>query len=155
MVNLTEDTVKLTRYIYYASVVLCIISLSLLILCFLIPLGNQQVNSRGKSTTSYINHSISQYELKPLLEKMMLQRLIRPAQIQAAVKDDGLAQKLVKKLKLQGIVLQNEHYIAYVRLPDKRTARIRDNDMIIDFNVDRITSQSVTLSLNGVQVELR
>jgi hypothetical protein len=98
----------------------------------------------------------SRAELEPLLAKLAGMTLIRPAQVQAAVKSDGTAERLLKKLKLQGVVQVGNELVAYIQVDDggKVVRSVRKGQTILDFNVDNVEAGKVTLSLQGVVVVL-
>ncbi len=89
-----------------------------------------------------------------LLLKMAGRRLIRPAQIQAAVKDTGAAQRLLSKLKLQGVVQMGGDHVAYIQVADRGVQTVRVGSSVLDFMVEAVESGRVKLSLDGVEVEL-
>ncbi len=89
-----------------------------------------------------------------LFKKMAGRRLMRPSQIQAAVKDDGRAEKLLKALKLQGVVQLGTDYVAYVQIDKQGVRAIRSGETILGFSVENIEPGKVTLLLEGVQIFL-
>lgn len=92
--------------------------------------------------------------LEPLLAKIAGSRLIRPASIQAAVKDDGSAQRLLKSLKLQGVVQMGENPVAYIQVEKQGIQTVQVGQSVLDFTVEKIEPGRVTLSLQGVVVTL-
>ena len=93
-------------------------------------------------------------DLRPLLMKMAGRRLIRPGQVKAAVKDSGAAERLLKKLKLQGVVQTGADLVAYIRVDKEGTKSVREGQKVLDFVVARIEPGKVTLTLQGVEVVL-
>ena len=93
-------------------------------------------------------------DLQPLLAKVAGSRLIRPAQVQPAVKDTGAAQELLERLKLQSIVRAGAEPIAYVRVKDSGVQKVRRGGHLLDFLVEEIESGQVKLQLDGVVVDL-
>ncbi len=89
-----------------------------------------------------------------LLKKMAGRRLMRPSQIQAAIKDDGRAERLLKALKLQGVVQMGDDYVAYVQIDKRGVRAIRRGEAILGFSVQNVEPGKVTLSLEGVQAVL-
>jgi hypothetical protein len=81
-------------------------------------------------------------------------RLIRPAQVQPAVKDSGAAQKLLARLKLQSVVDMSGEHVAYIRVKDEGVQAIRGGSYVLDFLVESVQPGRVRLSLDGVIVEL-
>lgn len=98
----------------------------------------------------------SRAEIEPLLARLAGMPLIRPAQVQAAVKNDGSAERLLKKLKLQGVVQVGSELVAYIQVDDggKVVRSIHSGQTVLDFNVENIEPGKVTLSLQGVVVVL-
>lgn len=93
-------------------------------------------------------------DVRPLLAKMAGTRLIRAAQVQAAVKDTGAADRLAKRLSLEGIADIAGTHVAYIRVEKKGVQSVKQGDTVLDFVVEKIVSNRVTLSLQGVQVVL-
>ena len=83
-----------------------------------------------------------------------IEPLVRPLRGIAAVKDDGTAAKMARRLKLQGIVKMRGEYVAYVRVDGKSVAKIGQGGTILEFSVVRVEESSVVLSREGVQVAL-
>jgi len=92
--------------------------------------------------------------LGPLLVKMAGKRLIRPSQVQAAVKDTGAAQRLLAKLNLQGVVDMRGNLIAYIGVKGQGVKTVRQGGSVLEFVVKSIEPNRVVLSLQGVEVEL-
>lgn len=92
--------------------------------------------------------------LRPLLARVAGTPLIRPAQAVSAVKDDGTAARLVKRLKLQGITQLNGEMVAYVQVEKEGSKTVRRGDALLEFVVESVEEGRVTLSLRGVQVVL-
>jgi hypothetical protein len=93
-------------------------------------------------------------DLKPLLARMAGTPLIKPAQVQAAVKDTGAAERLLKSLKLQGVVQMGPDLVAYIAVEKQGTKSVRRGEKVLDFVVKEIESGRVTLTLEGVEVIL-
>jgi len=91
---------------------------------------------------------------RQLTQAVAGRRLIRPAQVQAAVKDNGAAQRLLERLKLQSLVQMGGEPVAYVRVKGEGVQSVRAGGRILDFRVDKITAGGLTLSLDGVVVLL-
>jgi len=96
-----------------------------------------------------------QPELLSLMRQMAGRRLIKPAQIKAAVKDSGVAGRLAKKLKLQGIVQMGGKPIAYVKVEKQGVKSVRRGDKLLEFLVEKIEPDQVILNLDGVQIKLQ
>src|SRR6185503_12509775 len=69
-------------------------------------------------------------DISPLVEKVVVRELIKPAQIKSAVKDDGAAAKLLSKLKLQGVVQSQSSFIAYIRVEEKSVKTVKRGDKL-------------------------
>jgi Tfp pilus assembly protein PilP len=78
-----------------------------------------------------------------------------PSQVKAAVKDTGVARKLLEKLKLRGVVQIGADQVAYIRVEKKTTRKVREGEKLLSFVVKKIESGKVVLSLEGVEVVLR
>lgn len=72
-----------------------------------------------------------------------------------AVKDSGVAQRLLAKLNLYAILQIEDELVAYIRGDDKSEKAVRKGDPISKFIVEDIGLDRVTLSLDGVFLELR
>lgn len=94
-------------------------------------------------------------KMEELLRKVSDRRLIRPAQIQAAVKDNGVAEKMAKNLKLRGVVQLGKDMVAYVEVGKFGVKSVHSGEKVLEFVVEDIQPGLVTLSLNGVNVVLR
>jgi hypothetical protein len=93
-------------------------------------------------------------DLQPLLVKFAGRTLIRPAQVQAAVKTDGTAERLLKQLKLQGVVRIGDTSVAYIQVEKEGVKAVRAGDAVLEFVVESIEPKKVTLSLQGVKFTL-
>jgi hypothetical protein len=93
-------------------------------------------------------------DLQPLIVKLAGRTLIRPAQVQAAVKTDGTAERLLKLLKLQGIVRIGDTSVAYIQVEKEGVKTVREGETVLDFVVERIEPNKVVLNLQGVVVTL-
>ena len=93
-------------------------------------------------------------DLRALLARTAGRHLIRPAQVQPAVKDSGDAQRLLKRLKLQGVVEIGSDMTAYIQLDKKEVKSVARGEKVLGFDVESIEPGKVTLSLEGVRVYL-
>ena len=93
-------------------------------------------------------------DIKPFLARIAGRYLIKPSQVRAAVKDSGAAQRLVKKLTLQGIVQIGSDLIAYIGVDKQGTKTVRQGEKLLDFVVQDVKPGKVTLTLEGVEVIL-
>lgn len=96
----------------------------------------------------------SRHDVRALLATMAGYPLIRPPQVIAAVKDTGLARRLLKKLKLHGVAQIGSDYVAYVQVDAKEVKRVSRGDAILDFRVEKVELGKVTLLLDAVVVTL-
>ena len=97
----------------------------------------------------------SSQDVDALLSRTAGRPLVRPPQIQPAVKDTGAAARLVRKLKLQGIIQKGDILVAYIRVGKQGVKTVREGEKVLDFVVKEIKAGRVTLLLEGVQVELK
>jgi|GEM_PF-1790756 len=89
------------------------------------------------------------------LHRMMAgRRLIRPTQVQAAVKDTGAAARLAKQLNLQGVIQMGGSLVAYIGVKGQNVKSVKKGGKILSFTVKDIQPGKVVLSLDGVEVEL-
>ncbi len=137
-----------------AAVVLLALSAVLMVLSAVIPIGADVEASSVASVRQLQPLPKIRANLEPLVAKMAGRHLIKPSQVQAAVKDTGIAQRLAKKLKLQGVVQVGTDLIAYVSVEKQGTKTVRQGEKLLDFVVQKIEPGKVTLSLQGVQVVL-
>jgi hypothetical protein len=93
-------------------------------------------------------------DVQAVLAKVAGRTLVRPAQVQAAVKSDGTAEQLLKLLKLQGVIDVGGKPTAYIAVEKQGVKTVRPGDKILDFTVDKIEPGKVVLSLQGVVVTL-
>jgi len=81
--------------------------------------------------------------------------LIKPLQGIAAVKDDGVAQRMAQRLRLQGIVNMGGQYVAYVAVDkDPSAMSLRTGSKILEFTVVSVEEKTITLDREGVQIVL-
>lgn len=83
-----------------------------------------------------------------------VEELIRPLQGIAAVKDDGVAQRMAKRLKLQGVINMGGEYVAYIGVDKGQVVAVKAGGDILDFSVIKVDDKSVILSREGVEVAL-
>jgi hypothetical protein len=94
-------------------------------------------------------------DVSPLLARSGATRLVVPSQVQAAVKDTGAAQKLLARVKLQGVVNLGGELVAYVAVEKEGIKTVKKGNTLLSFNVDDVQPGRVVLSLEGVTLELR
>lgn len=81
-------------------------------------------------------------------------RLIRPSQVRAAVKDTGLAARLLERLKLQSVVQMHGESVAYVKVENGGVKSVRAGGRLLDFEVRQVEPGRVVLVLEGVEAVL-
>ena len=93
-------------------------------------------------------------DLARLLDQTAGAELIKPAQIQAAVKDTGVAARLVRQLTLKGVVQIGGELVAYIEVKDQGVKSVKKGQKILEFAVKDMESGKVVLTLDGVEVQL-
>ena len=94
-------------------------------------------------------------DLREILNGIVGRPLIRPGQVTAAVKKTGAAERLAKQLKLHGIVMMPDGPAAYIAVANEGVVDVRAGGQVLEFSVKKIDSGTVTLSLDGEEVQLR
>ena len=132
------------------------LSFVLLVAALFMPLRVEANPTGQERTLGKIKlFTLDQDKLSHLSSKAKGRLIIKAAQSQAAVKDNGLAAELAKCLRLQGIVDMSNTLTAYIRnTKTERTLSVREGDKLDDFIVTKISDQSVILDLDGVEVRL-
>lgn len=126
----------------------------LLVVATVWPIDRQPETTMRVAASRVPELSALEHDVNPLLGQMAGRRLIRPAQVQAAVRDTGAAQRLLGQLKLQGVVQMGDSHVAYVRIEKRGTQTVRKGDRLLEFVVESVEPGTVGLSLEGVQVAL-
>lgn len=141
---------------WISGLVFLTICMGLLLICLLMPLGVDPDPAGQDRGIGDISLSALDRDRVSLLERRATERLIiKAAQAQAAVKDNGLAAELAGNLKLQGIANMPAGLTAYIRnTKEKRTLSVREGEKAAEFIVRRVEQDSVTLDLDGVEVRL-
>ncbi len=93
-------------------------------------------------------------DLARLLDQAAGADLIKPAQIQAAVKDTGAAARLVRQLTLKGVVQIGGELVAYIEVKDQGVKSVNKGQKILEFVVKDMEPGKVVLDLDGVEVQL-
>jgi hypothetical protein len=153
--NHTSKAGRLSEKVRIIGLVCVVLSLAGVALAAFCPLGRGLAESADTGNSALPPLPRADRPIQPLLVKMAGRRLIRPSQAQAAVKDSGLTGRLAKKLTLQGIVRVGGTLVAYIHVEKQGVKSVRAGDRILDFLVERMESDRVTLSLEGVQVVLK
>jgi len=118
------------------------------------PMHSPQALAQPASTMPAAT-SRAPVNIETLIAKTAGMRLIRPSSALAAVKDNGIAKKLLARMKLQGVTELGGAPIAYINIEKMGTQTVKVGDSVLDFQVQAIAQGQVTLNLDGVVVELR
>jgi len=143
------------RRFMMAGTIMLFVTLSLMAVAALVPIKTFASPDRSHVNDTIPRIASPQVDIGPLLTRVAGSRLIRPAQVQAAVKDSGAGKMLLARLKLQSVVSLGGEQIAYVRVKDEGTQTVRVGGRLLDFVVESIDPGHVKLSLEGVIVDLR
>lgn len=130
------------------------LSVALVLAAALVPMQSRASGSSMAGREAVPTIPRSDPDLHQLLVKVAGSRLIRPAQVQPAVKDDGAAQELLARLTLQSIVQLGGEPVAYVRIENKGVQTLKEGGRILAFVVEEIKGGRIKLSLDGVMVNL-
>ena len=96
----------------------------------------------------------SQVSAAELARAVAGRRLVRPSQVRAAVKDTGLAAKLLERLKLQSVVQMRGEPVAYVKVENVGVKSVQGGGRLLDFEVRSVEPGRVVLTLEGVEAVL-
>lgn len=144
---------SLGERLYGISLVALVLACALMAWAILTPIAN--VAEAGTAVSRRVAPlPTERIAIEPLLAKAATTELVRPGQVKAAVKDDGTAARMLKALKLQGVVQLNQSPVAYVQIEKQGVATVKKGDTILEFVVEGVEPGRVILSLNGVIVEL-
>ncbi len=152
--GLRGNTNVIRAFIAFGSASL-IVSLLLLIASIFWPMEAEAVDMT--STPRAVDFNVQadrDRDTDALLEQIIERRLIKPAEIVAAVKDDGKAARLLKAIKLQGVVQMGTGYVAYVQIDKQGVKTVKSGDSLLSFSVEKVEPGKVTLTLEGVRVVL-
>ena len=139
------------------AVALCllVLSVALLAAAVFVPIGRTvDASVAAQKALPMLPVMREQEDLQALLARTAGRHLIRPAQVQPAVKDSGNAQLLLKRLKLQGVVEIGSDMTAYIQLDKKEVKSVARGEKVLEFDVESIEPGKVTLSLEAVRVYL-
>ena len=145
---------KLINRFLMGSIVLLLVGLGLVLAAALMPVQIDVGKTAEKQDYQIQLASATPPKIRSLQVKMAGRQLIRPSQAKAAVKDSGAAQKLLKKLKLLGVVQIDKERLAYISIDRQGTKSVRCGEQILGLAVQKIEPGRVTLSLQGVEVVL-
>lgn len=146
---------RATRRFMVMGVAAGVMTLSLLVFASVAPIAGSNRSANRSAQPSVPEFQGPVADTHSLLTKVAGSRLIRPAQVQAAVKDTGAAQRLLERLKLQSVVNMNGEPVAYVRVNKNGVQSVRAGGRLLDFLVESVKPGEVKLSLDGVVVTLR
>jgi hypothetical protein len=94
-------------------------------------------------------------DAEALVQRLAGSALIRPGRVQPAVKDSGVAQALLDRLKLQSVASLRGEPVAYVRVEAEGVRSVRVGQRLLDFRVESVEPGRVGLTLDdGVGVAL-
>lgn len=152
----TAEAYRISRVFKRITVGTLLIGVLLVLLAGLIPIkSHPSLIDEGRNNRRNESIPHGQPELSPLMHQMAGRRLIKPAQIKAAIKDTGVAGRLAKKLKLQGIVQMGGKAVAYVKVEKQGVKSVRQGDKLLEFLVEKIEPGRVILDLDGIQIQLQ
>lgn len=139
-----------------AALLAAIVAMGLMIYAAIRPINTEDEEIMNQAAVRVVSPIDAQRKsIQPLLAAAARRVLVKPAQVHAAVRDSGAAKRLIKRLKLQGVLEVDGAMVAYIHLKDDGLRTVREHDTILEFTVERIDpSGRVSLSLEGVQVEL-
>ena len=153
MIGLTPQTRVFVTCVKRVATVLVFVCAGVLATALTMPISEAGLeNSVGERRLKRIPEVKS--DIQPLLNSLAGRELIRPASMQPALKDDGSAQRLLKLLKLQGVIEFDSELVAYVQVEKEGVRTVRAGDKLLEFVVEKVQPSSVTLSLNGVTIAL-
>lgn len=141
------------RFCTWSVVLSLVVSASAIAAAIWMPINVDRTNiETGTKQVAII--PTGRRQMSPVLAEMAGRQLIRPAQIRAAVKDTGAAQRLLKELNLQGVIQMGGELAAYIRVKGGGVQSVKKGDKILEFDVVEVTQGKVKLSLQGVEVQL-
>jgi hypothetical protein len=146
---------RLVNRLMFTAVAMVVFAGVLLVCAMVMPIKPNKYTIAEKITGHLELPTEIPTNIQSLLVKIASRRLIMPSQVKAAVKDTGVARKLLEKLKLRGVVQIGADQVAYIRVEKKTTRKVREGEKLLSFVVKKIESGKVVLSLEGVEVVLR
>lgn len=153
-VNLVELR-RTARRLRLAGLLSALVAVGLLLVAAVAPLPTELEHTAAKSRRSIQPLPTLELNLGPLMAAVASRTLIRPSQVQAAVKNTGVAAELLKQIKLQGVMTMGDDVVAYIQVKDRGVKPVREHEEIGGLVVDHIDpSGRVQLSLDGVVVQL-
>ena len=126
-----------------------------LVFALLWPLESADGGPQTTEGKRFVPWTSSARDVDAMLVKMAGRPLIRPAQVKAAVKDTGVAARLAKQLRLHGVVEMPDGLVAYIEVATEGVKDVRKGDRILGFDIKDLQPGEVTLTLEGVEVQLK
>lgn len=150
------------RRFAWVGVVALAASAVLLVAAAVAPIGEAAGGNAAAARRRVPEVASPDADVRSLEVKLAGSKLIRPAQVQPAVKDAGAAQKLLERFKLQSVVQMGGEPVAYVRVAQgggggagaAAVQTVRRGGRLLDFSVEEVEPGRVRLSLEGVLVDL-
>lgn len=149
------EILPILRKMVITSVSSAVLGLILLVIAIFWPFRAPEVLAVSVPKDLVQQPAKAPVNMDALLTKTAGVRLIRPSNALAAVKDNGIAKKLLARMKLQGVTELAGTPVAYIGIEKMGTQTVKVGDSVLDFQVQAISSGQVTLSLDGVVVELK
>ena len=149
------DIVPVIRKLAITSASSAVLGLILLIVAIFWPIHAPEVLAASIPNDLAKQAAKEPVNMDVLLTKTAGVRLIRPSNALAAVKDNGVAKKLLARMKLQGVTELAGTPVAYIGIEKMGTQTVKVGDSVLDFQVQAINPGQVTLSLDGVIVDLK
>ena len=144
---------RLANRLMVAGVAMPAVAVAVLLAAVLLPINTPTV-PRLPNGKNFSPASDRSPDLAQLLDQTAGQGLIKPAQVQAAVKDTGAAARLVRQLTLQGVVQMGGEFVAYIAVKDQGVKAVKKGQKILEFDVKDMEPGKVVLALDGVEVQL-
>lgn len=148
------DPLRATRRFMATGIVSAAVGMGLAVAAAVTPIGASadRGNVAADQRVPQVDHT--PVDASALIRQVAGSRLIRPSQVQAAVKDTGAAARLLERLKLQSVVNMGGESVAYVRVGQEGVRSVRAGGRVLDFVVESVGPGAVKLSLDGVVVTL-
>lgn len=134
--------------------VLACLGLAVLLGAILLPIEPSTPAGADSSRGPVASLKAPARDVRKLVGEIAGRALIRPPQVQAAVKDLGVAARLLGQLKLQGVVRLGGEQVAYVQVEKQGVKTVRQGQELLEFVVKEILPGKVVLSMDGVEVTL-
>jgi len=148
------NSVKTTGYIRLGMSAVAVGGAVVLVWLSLGPIAAASSNYGNESIRRLPVIDLAARDTQGLVRQVAGRRLIEPPQIQAAVRDTGAAQRLLKQLTLQGVVNLGGTMVAYIGVRNGNVQTLPEGGKVLQFVVKEIQPGHVTLTLDGVDVML-